>query len=77
MQRDAMMVLRLPKGVKDALGRAADDNMRTLSGMALWAMADWLRKNGYELGGEEPPAVPKTAKKAASGRKTKAGGSHG
>jgi hypothetical protein len=44
---DAVLNLRLPESVKAALAKAADANMRTLSSMAAWAMAEWLSEHGF------------------------------
>lgn len=57
MERDAVLNLRLPATVKTALGKAAADQMRTLSSMAAWALAEWAAEHGY---------LPKSAASNAS-----------
>jgi len=47
MRSDAVLNLRMPVLVKDALAQAADANLRSLSSMAVWAMAEWLADHGY------------------------------
>ncbi len=47
MKADAVLNLRVPEPVKNAMTRAAHDNMRTMSSMAVWAMAEWLSEHGY------------------------------
>lgn len=47
MKRDAMLNLRIPTEIKAALQRAADDNFRTASSMATWALAEWLKEHRY------------------------------
>jgi hypothetical protein len=47
VKSDAVLNLRVPAPIKHALGRAADANLRSLSSMAVWAMAEWLSENGY------------------------------
>ncbi len=47
MKVDAVLNMRIPAKVKDALARAAEDNLRTMSSMATWAMAEWLSEHGY------------------------------
>jgi hypothetical protein len=47
VKSDAVLNLRLPASVKEALAKAADANMRTLSSMAAWAMAEWLTEHGF------------------------------
>ena len=42
-----MLNLRIPTEIKTALQRAADENFRTASSMATWALAEWLRENNY------------------------------
>lgn len=47
VKSDAVLNLRLPVAVKEALAKAADANMRTLSSMAAWAMSEWLTEHGF------------------------------
>jgi hypothetical protein len=47
VKSDAVLNLRIPASVKAALAKAADANLRTLSSMAGWAMAEWLSEHGY------------------------------
>ncbi len=70
MQRDAMLVMRLPQAVKAALTNAAEKNLRTVSSMGLWAIAEWLKDNGYPI--DEPPAsVPASKSKTSAKRRRK------
>lgn len=47
VKSDAVLNLRIPAAVKAALATAADSNMRTLSSMATWALAEWLTEHGF------------------------------
>ncbi len=47
VKSDAVLNLRIPASIKDALAKAADANLRSLSSMAAWAMAEWLSEHGY------------------------------
>lgn len=48
MKRDSMLNIRLPAEVKAALQLAADaDHGRSLSGMTVRILSEWLRENGY------------------------------
>ncbi len=61
MQRDAVLNLRLPMEVKDALLRAAeDDHGRSASGMAVRVFREWLTERGYL---KAEPKVPPTRRK--------------
>lgn len=59
MKRDAVLNVRLPADVKEALRRAADDDYgRSVSGMVVRVMREWLEKQGYldaALGGVKLP----------------------
>ena len=66
MAQDAVLNLRAPSHVKTALARAAQDNLRTMSSMAVWALAEWLSTNGYL---EKTSAQPKKAAAARIRRK--------
>jgi hypothetical protein len=68
MQRDAMLVLRLPKALKDALGTAAEDNLRSMSSMAVWAMTEWLRSNGYDATGTQQVRTIREKKARGAGK---------
>jgi hypothetical protein len=65
MKADAVLNLRVPATMKDALARAADDNLRTMSSMATWAMAEWLSEHGY-LDRQELSAARSTRKRSRS-----------
>ena len=56
MERDATLILRLPSAVKDALAQAAKDDLRSMSGMAMRVLSDWLTSNGYLPKQPGPPA---------------------
>lgn len=48
MERDSMLNVRLPEEIKEALRRAAeDDHGRSLSGMVVRVLGEWLDTNGY------------------------------
>jgi hypothetical protein len=48
MKRDAMLIVRLPDDVKLAAKRAAeDDHGRSLSGMVVRILEEWLIERGY------------------------------
>ena len=60
MERDAVLNVRLPVEVKDALRRAAeDDHGRSLSGMVVRALREWLAREGYLSIAREPAARPR------------------
>jgi hypothetical protein len=46
-QRNAMLVMRLPEAVKDALREAADADSRSLSSMALIIVREGLEARGH------------------------------
>lgn len=59
-----MLNLRIPTEIKAALQRAADENFRTASSMATWALAEWLKENGYLTAAEVKAAsAPRTTSK--------------
>jgi hypothetical protein len=48
MERDAVLNLRVPADVKEALRRAAEaDHGRSISGMAVRVFREWLGAHGY------------------------------
>jgi len=47
MERDAMLVVRLPSKVKQALHRAADEDGRSMSNLATRIVTLWLEKEGF------------------------------
>lgn len=57
MKRDSTLNLRLPSPVKEALTRAAEQDLRTSSGMAVHILAEWLTRRGY-LTTDGAPAEP-------------------
>ncbi len=58
MRRDAVLNLRLPVEVKDALLRAAeDDHGRSNSGMAVRIFREWLTGRGYLKAEPKAPAT--------------------
>ena len=65
MRSDAILNLRIPTEIKAALQRAAEANLRSMSGMANWAMSEWLTEHGF-MTRDEAAAVNK-------GRKPKGG----
>jgi hypothetical protein len=58
MERDAMMVFRLPTATRKALQRAAKVEQRSMSNMALRIVSEWLSANGYlpkQMGSSRAP----------------------
>jgi len=48
MERDVMLNVRVPSAIKTALQRAAaDDHGRSMSGMVVRILSEWLSENGY------------------------------
>ena len=47
MTLDAMLVVRFPQDVKDALQRAAEDDSRSMSSMCLIIIREGLQTRGY------------------------------
>lgn len=48
MKRDAVMNLRLPSDVKEAVRRAAEaDHGRSASGMVVKILREWLTEHGH------------------------------
>jgi hypothetical protein len=48
VKRNAMLIVRLPDEVKNAAMRAADDDHgRSLSGMVVRILEEWLTDRGY------------------------------
>jgi hypothetical protein len=48
MERDARLIVRLPAAVKEATQRAADDDHgRSLSGMVVRILEEWLSQHDY------------------------------
>jgi hypothetical protein len=64
MKNDAILNLRVPSEIKVALQRAAGANLRSMSGMATWAMAEWLTQHNF---------LSSTEAKAVNTRRTKGG----
>jgi hypothetical protein len=47
MERDAMMVFRLPSATREALQRAAEAEQRSMSNLTVLIVSEWLSANGY------------------------------
>ncbi len=47
MTLDAVVMMRFPSDVKDALKRAAKAERRSMSNLALAVLSDWLVENGH------------------------------
>jgi len=47
MTLDAMLVVRFPQDVKDALQRAAENDSRSMSSMCLIIISEGLQARGY------------------------------
>jgi hypothetical protein len=61
--RDAVLNLRLPKDIKEAVQRAGiDDDGRSISGMAVKILRAWCVANGYL----KPAVVAKSTKSKRS-----------
>jgi hypothetical protein len=58
MKRDSTLNLRLPAPVKEALARAAAEDLRSSSGMAVHILAEWLTGRGYLTSVDAGPAKP-------------------
>lgn len=56
MKRDSTLNLRLPATVKEALARAAAQDLRSSSGMAVHILAEWLTARGYLTSTDATPA---------------------
>lgn len=64
MQRDAMMVFRLPMATKEALMAAAEAEQRSVSNLIVVIVGEWLRTNGHLA--DTPPKAP--ARRAKKGK---------
>lgn len=47
LKRDAVMNVRLPAPLKKALRQAASDDSRTMSGMLVRILEEWMAEHGY------------------------------
>jgi hypothetical protein len=47
MAKDAILIMRFPRDVKQALQDAANRENRSMSNLALVVLSDWLRERGY------------------------------
>jgi hypothetical protein len=48
MERDAILAVRIPAEIKDAVRRAGDDDHgRSLSGMVVRILEEWVTERGY------------------------------
>lgn len=47
MERDAVLIMRFPADVKSALRKAADADHRSMSGLVLKLVSDYLASEGY------------------------------
>jgi hypothetical protein len=61
MALDAVVLMRFPSDVKSALQRAAVDERRSMSNLALSVVSGWLTEQGYLP--EPRPQVKRQAKK--------------
>ena len=59
MTLDAMLVVRFPKDVKDALQRAAEDDARSMSSMCLIIIREGLQERGYLEKAKRPVRSPR------------------
>lgn len=65
MQRDAVLNVRIPKDVKEAVRRAGeDDDGRSISGMAVKILRLWCIEAGYLKSTAAPQPKPKQAKRS-------------
>jgi hypothetical protein len=58
MKRDSTLNLRLPAAVKEALAKAAEQDLRSSSGMAVHILAEWLTGRGYLTSEDTAPVRP-------------------
>jgi hypothetical protein len=47
MNRDGVLIFRLPSSTRDALRSAAEKEQRSTSNMALRIISEWLEANGH------------------------------
>jgi hypothetical protein len=47
MERDAVLNMRIPERVKEALKVAADEDRRSVSAMVVVILEEWLLNNAY------------------------------
>jgi hypothetical protein len=57
MERDSVLIMRFPAEVKAALRRAAEEDHRSMSGLVLKLVSDYLIDGGYL------PAPPRRGQK--------------
>jgi hypothetical protein len=56
MDRDDTLIVRLPSAVKEAVRKAAEaDHGRSMSGMVVRILSEWLTTNGHHLHVESRP----------------------
>lgn len=54
MDRDETLIVRLPSAIKEGVRKAAEaDHGRSMSGMVVRILSEWLTKNGH-LRAESP-----------------------
>jgi hypothetical protein len=64
VERDAALNIRLPSEVKQAIRRAADDDHgRSISGMVVKVLREWLAERNYLTLEPAPPPAPRRARK--------------
>jgi hypothetical protein len=61
MLKDAMITVRIPAPVKEALHRAAEADLRSLASLTAKVLTDYVRAGGF-LTAKQPPSVPRTRK---------------
>ena len=54
MERDAVLNMRVPKRVKEALQLAADRENRSMAGQAVHILEEWLLNQAYLKGAKKP-----------------------
>ena len=68
MKRDAVLNVRLPADVKEALRKAAEDDYdRSVSGMVVRVMREWLEAQGYLVAASVQTKSPKQTKTKGRG----------
>ena len=55
MSKTTPIGVRLSQRTKDALARAAKDDLRSMASLVEKILSDWLKEHGYD---DEPPKAP-------------------
>ncbi len=64
MKRDAVLNIRVPKDVKEAVRRAGDDDHgRSISGMVVRILREWCAEKGYLAASHDSKATRRLRKR--------------